>query len=226
MYERFTERARKVMQLANQEAQWFNHEYLDTEHILLGIVKEDSSVAANVLKNLDVDLRKIRVEVEKFLQPSPEIGTPGKLPLTPKVKQVIEYAIEESKNFNHDYVGTEHLTLGLIRVEGGIARAVLQSLGVSLERLRVEIVNILNPKFPEGSPSRTTSFPVIMNMITILRHIKMVQEVAEGVVGPALTDNDGMGLTPLAELEYKECSLLFQQILIRLERAAHYQTLK
>src|SRR4051812_11868956 len=84
MYERFTDRARKVMQLANQEAQRFNHEYIGTEHILLGLVKEGSGVAANVLKNLDVDLRKIRLEVEKLVQSGPEMVTMGKLPQTPR----------------------------------------------------------------------------------------------------------------------------------------------
>ena len=87
MYERFTDRARKVMQLANQEAQRFNHEYIGTEHILLGLVKEGSGVAANVLKNLEVDLRKIRLEVEKLVQSGPEMVTVGKLPQTPRAKK-------------------------------------------------------------------------------------------------------------------------------------------
>ena len=98
MFERFTDRARKVMELANQEAQRFNHEYVGTEHILLGLVKEGSGVAANVLKNLDVDLRKIRVEVEKLVQTGPDMVTMGKLPQTPRAKKVIEYAIEEARN--------------------------------------------------------------------------------------------------------------------------------
>ena len=93
MYERFTDRARKVMQLANQEAQRFNHEYIGTEHILLGLVKEGSGVAANVLKNLEVDLRKIRLEVEKIVQSGPDMVTMGKLPQTPRAKKVVEYAI-------------------------------------------------------------------------------------------------------------------------------------
>ena len=100
MYERFTDRARKVMQLANQEAQRFNHEYIGTEHILLGLVKEGSGVAANVLKNLDVDLRKIRLEVEKLVQSGPEMVTMGKLPQTPRAKKVIEYSMEEARNLN------------------------------------------------------------------------------------------------------------------------------
>src|ERR1700741_71104 len=115
MYERFTDRARKVMQLANQEAQRFNHEYIGTEHILLGLVKEGSGVAANVLKNLDVDLRKIRHEVENIVLPGPEMVTMGKLPMTPRAKKVIEYAMDEARTMLHNYVGTEHLLLGLMR---------------------------------------------------------------------------------------------------------------
>ena len=114
MYERFTDRARKVMQLANQEAQRFNHEYIGTEHVLLGLIKEGSGVAANVLKNLDVDLRKIRLEVEKLVQSGPDMVTMGKLPQTPRAKKVIEYAMEEARNLNHNYVGTEHILLGLL----------------------------------------------------------------------------------------------------------------
>ena len=122
MYERFTDRARKVMQLANQEAQRFNHEYVGTEHVLLGLIKEGSGVAANVLKNLDVDLRKIRNEVEKIVQAGPDMVTMGKLPQTPRAKKVIEYAIEEARNLNHNYVGTEHLLLGLVARAGGGGR--------------------------------------------------------------------------------------------------------
>src|SRR5713101_7693738 len=97
MYERFTDRARKVMQLANQEAQRFNHEYIGTEHILLGLVKEGSGVAANVLKNLDIDLRTVRQEVKKIIQRG-DMVTMGRLPLTPRAKKVIEYAIEEGES--------------------------------------------------------------------------------------------------------------------------------
>ncbi|QDT65729.1 ATP-dependent Clp protease ATP-binding subunit [Calycomorphotria hydatis] len=143
MYERFTDRARKVMQLANQEAQRFNHEYIGTEHILLGLVKEGSGVAANVLKNLDVDLRKIRLEVEKIVQSGPDMVTMGKLPQTPRAKKVIEYAMEEARNLNHNYVGTEHTLLGLLREQEGVAAQVLMNLGLKLEDVRDEVLNLL-----------------------------------------------------------------------------------
>ena len=143
MYERFTERARKVMQLANQEAQRFNHEYIGTEHMLLGLVKEGNGVAANVLKNLGVDLRKIRLEVEKLVQSGPEMVTIGKLPQTPRAKKVIEYSMEEARNLAHSFVGTEHILLGLLREQEGVAAQVLMNLGLKLEEVREEVLNLL-----------------------------------------------------------------------------------
>ncbi|MBN1765690.1 MAG: ATP-dependent Clp protease ATP-binding subunit [Sedimentisphaerales bacterium] len=143
MFERFTDRARKVMALANQEAQRFNHEYIGTEHILLGLVKEGSGVGANVLKNLDVDLRKVRLEVEKLVKSGPDMVTMGKLPQTPRAKKVIEYAIEEARALNHNYVGTEHLLLGLLRENEGVAAQVLIILGLKLEDVREEVLNLL-----------------------------------------------------------------------------------
>ncbi len=143
MFERLTDRARKVMALANQEAQRFNHEYIGTEHILLGLVKEGSGVGANVLKNLDIDLRKVRLEVEKLVKSGPDMVTMGKLPQTPRAKKVIEYAIEEARNLNHNYVGTEHLLLGLLREHDGVAAQVLMNLGLKLEEVREEVLNLL-----------------------------------------------------------------------------------
>jgi ATP-dependent Clp protease ATP-binding subunit ClpC len=152
MYERFTDRARKVMQLANQEAQRFNHEYIGTEHILLGLVKEGSGVAANVLKNLDVDLRKIRIEVEKIVQTGPDMVTMGKLPQTPRAKKVIEYAMDEARNLNHNYVGTEHLLLGLLREQEGVAAQVLMNLGMKLDDVREEVLNLLGHGMESAEP--------------------------------------------------------------------------
>ncbi|GJQ28736.1 MAG: ATP-dependent Clp protease ATP-binding protein [Phycisphaerae bacterium] len=150
MFERFTDRARKVMALANQEAQRLNHEYIGTEHILLGLVKEGSGVGANVLRNLDVDLRRVRLEVEKLVKAGPEMVTMGKLPQTPRAKKVIEYAIEEARNLNHNYVGTEHLLLGLLREHDGVAAQVLINLGLKLEDVREEVLNLLGAGGEQG----------------------------------------------------------------------------
>src|ERR687891_187289 len=154
MYERFTDRARKVMQLANQEAQLFNHEYIGTEHILLGLVKEGSGVAANVLKNLGVERRKVREEVERIVQRG--VGgdqvVMGRLPHTPRSKKVIEYAIEEARSLSHNYVGTEHLLLGLLREHDGVAAQVLMNLGLKLEEVREEVLNLLGAGVESEEP--------------------------------------------------------------------------
>ena len=164
MFERFTDRARKVMALANQEAQRFNHEYIGTEHILLGLVKEGSGVGANVLKNLEVDLRKVRLEVEKLVKSGPDMVTMGKLPQTPRAKKVIEYAIEEARQLNHNYVGTEHLLLGLLREQDGVAAQVLMNLGIKLEEVREEVLNLLGAGSGEeevaGASAETHAFMV------------------------------------------------------------------
>src|SRR5258707_795561 len=139
MYERFTDRARKVMKLANQQALRFNQEYIGTEHILLGLVIEGSGVAANVLKDLDVDLRKIQFEVEKLTQNAPDKSTKTKLPQTPRAKLVIEHAIAEARSLGHNYVGTEHLLLGLLNDDIGVAAQVMRNVGLNLQQVRTGV---------------------------------------------------------------------------------------
>ena len=159
MFERFTDRARRAIQLANQEAQRFNHERLGDEHILLGLVKESTGVAAAVLRNRDVNLRKLRLEVERLMEPGAEMITMGRLPLTPRAKRVIEYAMEESVALNHGYVGTEHLLLGLLRDPAGVAAQVLTSLGLELADLRQEVMWLLG-KGDAGQAERPKLRPV------------------------------------------------------------------
>jgi ATP-dependent Clp protease ATP-binding subunit ClpC len=159
MFERFSDRARKVMQLANQEAQRFNHQYVDTEHLLLGLIKESSGVAVNVLKDLEIDLRKVRNEVEKIVQAGPEMVTMGNLPKTPRAKAVIEFAIEESRNLNHNYVGTEHLLLGLLREKEGVAAQVLTNLNLKLEAVREEVLNLLGHGMDTGGERGVFGYP-------------------------------------------------------------------
>jgi len=152
MYERFTDRARKVMQMANQEAMRFNHEYIGTEHILLGIIKEDSGIAANVLKNLDIDLRKVRRQIEQIILGGPKMVPMGNLHETPKVKKVIEYAIDEARAFNHNYVGTEHMLLGLLRENEGVAAVILNNFGLKLEDARQQIRRLLGIELSSELP--------------------------------------------------------------------------
>jgi ATP-dependent Clp protease ATP-binding subunit ClpC len=143
MFDRFTDRAKKVMNLARQEAQRFNHEYLGTEHVLLGLVQEGSGVAANVLKNMGIELDKIRMEVEKIVKTGPSMVTMGQLPFTPRAKKVLELSMEEASNLGHNYIGTEHLLLGLIKENQGIAAQVLLNLSVKLEDVREEVLDFL-----------------------------------------------------------------------------------
>src|SRR5688500_1161005 len=150
MFDRFTDRAKKVMNLARQEAQRFNHEYLGTEHILLGLVQEGSGVAANVLKNMAIDLNKIRAEVEKIVKNGPTMVTMGQLPFTPRAKKVLELSLEEASNLGHTYIGTEHLLLGLIRESEGIAAQVLRNLKVKVEDVREEVLELLGAEPSEG----------------------------------------------------------------------------
>jgi ATP-dependent Clp protease ATP-binding subunit ClpA len=155
MYERFTDRARKVMALANQAAQRFNHEYIETENILLGLLKEGSGVGATVLKNLGIDIKKLQLEVEKLVIRGPDMVSMGKLPQTPRAKKVIEYAIEEARTLNSKYVGTEHILLGLLRQTEGKAAQVLMKLGLKLEDVRQEVVNLV------GYHKESLSYPTI-----------------------------------------------------------------
>ena len=146
MFERFTDRARKVMAIANQEVQRFNHEFIGTEHVLLGLIKEGSGTGATVLKNLGVDIEKMLLEMEQLLKLKgrPETVTMDKLPPIPLAKKVIEYAIEEARSLKHKYIGTEHILLGLLRESEGIAPQVLLNLGLNIERVRMEILKLLN----------------------------------------------------------------------------------
>jgi len=148
MFSRFTERARKVILLAKEEAKRFNHDYIGTEHILLGLVREGEGVAAAVLASFGLSPEKIRLEVEKLVQPGPTTVISGDLPFTPKAKKVIELAMEEARSLGHNYIGTEHLLLGLIREGEGVASQVLMNMGLELEKVREEVMNLLGSEVP------------------------------------------------------------------------------
>ncbi len=149
-FDKFTERARRVLTLAQEEAQRFNHNYIGTEHLLLGLVREGDGVAAKVLSNLGVELSKVRSAVE-FIIGRGDRATVGEIGLTPRAKKVIELAVDEARRLSHHYIGTEHLLLGLVREGEGIAASVLESLGVNLERVRAETTRILSQSVPQSS---------------------------------------------------------------------------
>src|SRR5690348_13674313 len=142
-FDKFTERARKVLSLAQEEAQRFNHNYIGTEHLLLGLVREGDGVAAKVLSNLGVELNKVRSAVEFIIGRGDRIVL-GDIGLTPRAKKVIELAVDEARRLNHHYIGTEHLLLGLVREGEGIAAGVLESLGVNLEKVRTQTIQVLS----------------------------------------------------------------------------------
>ncbi|MCH2100865.1 MAG: ATP-dependent Clp protease ATP-binding subunit [Planctomycetes bacterium] len=153
MFDRFTERARKVMGFARREAQRFHHEYIGTEHILLGLIQEGQGVAANVLKSMAIDLEKIRREVEKIVKSGPAMEPSVQIPFTPRAKKVVELALEEASNLGHNYIGTEHLLLALLREQEGIAAHVLMALGVRLDEVREEVIEFLGGPVQEEEDS-------------------------------------------------------------------------
>ncbi len=149
-FDKFTERARRVLTLAQEEALRFNHNYIGTEHLLLGLVREGEGVAAKVLANLGVELNKVRSAVE-FIIGRGDRAVMGEIGLTPRAKKVIELAVDEARRLGHHYIGTEHLLLGLVREGEGIAAGVLESLGVSLDKVRAEVTRILSQGMPQGA---------------------------------------------------------------------------
>ncbi|HXL37632.1 MAG TPA: Clp protease N-terminal domain-containing protein [Ktedonobacteraceae bacterium] len=154
-FDKFTERARRVLSLAQEEAQRFQHNYIGTEHLLLGLVREGEGVAAKVLLQLGVELNKIRGTVEFIIGRGDRIVL-GQIGLTPRAKKVIELAVDEARRLNHHYIGTEHILLGLLREGEGIAAGVLESLGVRLEQARRETLAVLGVS---SSEMQTTSPP-------------------------------------------------------------------
>jgi len=141
-FDKFTERARKVLRLAQEEAQRLKHNYIGTEHLLLGLICEGDGVAAKVLSNLGVDLDKARISVESILGRGNRVVI-GEIGFTPRAKKVIELAVDEARRLHHHYLGTEHLLLGLVREGHGIGAGVLENLGVSLEKVRAQTMQVL-----------------------------------------------------------------------------------
>ncbi|MBL7151763.1 MAG: ATP-dependent Clp protease ATP-binding subunit [Candidatus Omnitrophica bacterium] len=175
MFNRFTERARKVIILAKEEARRFNHDYIGTEHILLGLVREGEGVAATVLQKMGISLENIRLEIEKLVQPGPTTQIIGDIPFTPRAKKALELAAEEARSLGHNYIGTEHLLLGLIREGEGIASQVLLNLGLDLNRVRNEVMELLGSALPnfnqpgtQQAKSKTPALDAFGRDLTVL----------------------------------------------------------
>src|SRR5436853_5621770 len=147
-FDRFNDRAKRVLALAQDEAIRFNHNYIGTEHLLLGLVREGEGVAARFLDSLGVELSKVRTAVEFIIGRGDSTTSPSEITLSPRTKKVIELAIDEARKLGHSHVGTEHLLLGLVREGEGIASGVLESLGVSLEKVRRQVIATLGQQHP------------------------------------------------------------------------------
>jgi hypothetical protein len=154
-FDRYTDRARETMRLASDEARRLNHEYVETEHVLLGLVREGTGVGANILLCLGVKLDRVREQIEKLVKRGAEPVTVDPLPRTPRVTRMLERAAAEARKLGHNYVGTEHLLLGLISEQDGIAAQVLTALGLSLEQIRNETINLLGGLLPEEAMATT-----------------------------------------------------------------------
>jgi ATP-dependent Clp protease ATP-binding subunit ClpC len=181
-FDKFTERARKVLTLAQEEATRFNHNYIGTEHILLGLVREGEGVAAKVLSNLGVELNRVRSAVE-FIIGRGDRPTTGEIGLTPRAKKVIELAVDEARRLGHHYIGTEHLLLGLVREGEGIAAGVLESLGVNLEKVRTQTIQVLSQSTASShhEPKHGSKTPTIDQL-----GLDMTAQARAGKVDPVI----------------------------------------
>lgn len=142
-FDKFTDQARRVLRLSQEEAQRFRHTYIGTEHLLLGLIREDEGIAAQVLRTMGVELKQVREAVESIIGRGDRVVLGGEVGLTPRAKKVIELAVDEARRFDHHYIGTEHLLLGLIREGEGIAAGVLESQGVKLDQARTETIRAI-----------------------------------------------------------------------------------
>ncbi len=216
-FEKFSERARRVLTLAQEEARHFNHTYIGTEHILLGLVREEEGVGAKVLANLGVGLSKARSAVE-FIIGRGEKPSTSEIGLTPRAKRVIELAIDEARHLGHNYIGTEHLLLGLLREGEGVAADVLDSFGITLERARAETARVLGEGIARARPARTTSRTPALDQLGIdltaaanagkldpvIGRVKEIERVIQILSrrtknNPALIGEPGVGKTAIVE---------------------------
>ena len=218
-FEKFTEKARRVLTLAQEEAQHFSHSYIGTEHILLGLVREEEGVAARVLVNLSVVLSKVRSAVEFIIGRGEKPGS-DEIGLSPRAKRVIELAIDEARHLGHNYIGTEHLLLGLLREGEGIAASVLDSFGITLERARTETVHILSQSTGtlRAKPIRPTSRTPALDQLgvdltaaaragkldPVIGRVKEIERVVQILSrrtknNPALIGEPGVGKTAIVE---------------------------
>jgi hypothetical protein len=208
MFERFTDRARRVVVLAQEEARLLNHNYIGTEHILLGLIHEGEGVAAKALESLGISLEAVRAQVEEIIGQGQSAPT-GHIPFTPRAKKVLELSLREALALNHNYIGTEHILLGLVREGEGVAAQVLVKLGAGLDRVRQQVVQLLSgyagPALAEQDP---------------LGQMRLGQRAAAAMVagGPGVYQDEPAELVrvvPLAREAHREAG--WRVVLISLE---------
>jgi ATP-dependent Clp protease ATP-binding subunit ClpC len=216
-FEKFSERARRVLTSAQEEAQKLNHSYIGTEHLLLGLIREEEGIAAKVLTNLGISLSKIRSAVE-FIIGRGEKASTGEIGLTPRAKRVIELAIDEARQLGHNYIGTEHLLLGLLHEGEGVAAGVLDSFGINLEQARNETNNVLSQGSPRGKPGRSANRTPVLDQLSVdltaasaagkldpvIGRVKEIERVIQILSrrtknNPALIGEPGVGKTAIVE---------------------------
>ena len=196
MFEKFTERARKVMSLARQEAQRLNSDFIGTEHVLLGILLEGGGVAVKVLKNLSVDATALKAETERLVEhPSAPTATLGQLPFSPRAKRVIELAGEAASQFNHDVIGTEHLLIAILKENEGIGAQVLTNAGLKLDAVKDMTMQVLGTDTDAGSPDylhrvavKGTIIDRAQNFITVLQRDGTKHEIRLDLLQVAHTE--------------------------------------
>jgi ATP-dependent Clp protease ATP-binding subunit ClpA len=194
-FDRFNDRAKRVLALAQDEAIRFNHNYIGAEHLLLGLVREGEGVAARVLDSLGVELSKVRVAVESIIGRGDATASPSEITLTPRVRKIIELAIDEARKLGHSHVGTEHLLLGMVREGESVASGVLQSLGIKLETVRQQVIAVMNraasgaESGPVPGPSMTTRFTHVYTGNPLER----LDEAAKRVLALAMNEAVGLG---------------------------------
>jgi ATP-dependent Clp protease ATP-binding subunit ClpA len=180
MFERFTDRARRVVVLAQEEARILNHNYIGTEHILLGLLREGEGVAAKALESLGISLETVRQQVEEIIGQGQQAPS-GHIPFTPRAKKVLELSLREALQLGHNYIGTEHILLGLIHEGHGVAAQVLVRLGAGLDRVRQQVVELVNAEEGKSETSRPFPPPRAWERSEVLRTLRVISSRLEAI---------------------------------------------
>jgi GNAT superfamily N-acetyltransferase len=219
MFKRFTDRARRVVVLAQEEARTLNHNYIGTEHILLGLIRESDGVGAKALESLGISLQAVRAQVEELIGRGQHTPS-GHIPFTPRAKKVLELSLRESVQLGHDYIGTEHILLGLIREGDGVAAQVLVQLGADRNRVRQQVIQLISSQPPQSDeamkvrPREDTDRAAALAFLTRHNHARVARqgELLEPLDHPALlaeADGEIVGmLTYLPDPGWEQCEIL------------------